>query len=69
MRSGAAKGNPVQARRAWEAPAMTEVPIAAATKAAGAGAGTNSNPPAPTAPTSKLGFSFEMSFPLAVRTE
>ncbi len=51
---------------------MTELPIGIETKAAeakAAGSSQNASPPAPAAPTTKLGFAFEMSFPLAVRTE
>ena len=59
--------------RCWEAPAITELPIATATKAAAnadRASGQPGEPPAPpAAPTTKLGFAFEMSFPLAVRTE
>jgi hypothetical protein len=74
MRSTLAKESPVQARRAWEAPAIAELPIGRETKAAEAkalqpGLGRSMNPPPAAAPTTKLGFSFEMSFPLSVRTE
>ena len=68
------KEGPVQVRRAWQAPAMTELPIRTETRAAEAkalepGSGPGANPPPSAAPTTKLGFAFEMSFPLSVRTE
>ena len=70
MRSQHRIVSPGQARRAWEAPAITELPIGTATKAAVAGQVPSqpANPP-PAAPATKLGFAFEMSFPLSVRTE
>jgi hypothetical protein len=66
----------VRTRRVWKPPILTKLPIAA-TKSAGvqafssiaSGAGQSSNPRPPAAPSMKLGFSFEMSFPLSVRTE
>lgn len=71
MRSQLPDDGPRQERRAWEAPAFTELPIKAATRAAVAGQlpPEPQEPPAPGAPATKLGFSFEMSFPLSVRTE
>lgn len=59
-------------RRVWEAPAMTELPIATQTRSAATTGAASSEPtdlPSPSAPATKLGFSFEMSFPLSVRTE
>jgi hypothetical protein len=74
MRSTLADGSPVQARRIWELPTITKLPIGTATRcASGSGiqpdSGHRMNPPAPATPALKLGFSFEMSFPLAARTE
>jgi hypothetical protein len=70
MRSQLSDNGPRQERRAWEAPAITELPIGTATKAAVTGQLPVQPPePAPTAPATKLGFAFEMSFPLSVRTE
>jgi hypothetical protein len=73
MRSNLADGSPVQARRIWELPTITKLPIGTTTGfASGSGRPESShrmNPPAPATPASKLGFSFEMSFPLAARTE
>ena len=73
MRSILADGSPVQARRIWELPTITKLPIGTATgSASGSRIHPDSdrmNPPAPATPASKLGFSFEMSFPLAARTE
>jgi hypothetical protein len=70
MRSQPSNKSPRQPRRAWEAPAITELPIATETKAAVAGQ-LPSQPATPplAATTTKLGFAFEMSFPLSVRTE
>jgi hypothetical protein len=73
MRSSPANGSPVGARRAWDAPAITELPIGIETKAAEATEmepdGGRTTPPPPASPATKLGFSFELSFPLSVRTE
>jgi hypothetical protein len=71
MGSRLQKDVPVRARRAWEAPAISEVSIAGATKAAALEErpGEDRNPPPPATPGAKLGFSFEMSFPLSVRTD
>jgi hypothetical protein len=70
MRSQLSDTGPRQERRAWEAPAIVEVPIGTTTKAAVTGQLPPHPPePAPTSPSSKLGFAFEMSFPLSARTE
>jgi hypothetical protein len=69
MRSSPAERSPAQLRRAWDAPVMTETPIATGTKAATNDRQPASPPPPPASPSTKLGFSFEMSFPLAARTE
>jgi hypothetical protein len=71
MRSTLAKDGPVETRRAWEAPAMSEVSIGRATKAAAPDhrPDEGGNPPPPASPGTKLGFSFEMSFPLSARTD
>lgn len=71
MRSILAKASRAQVRRTWEPPAITELPIGRETKAAALQTGPDqiTNPPPPASPATKLGFSFEMSFPLSVRTE
>jgi hypothetical protein len=72
MRSTPAQKSQIEVRRAWEPPAIAETPIGPATKAAGPRlpSGRAENPPPPPAsPSTKLGFSFEMSFPLSVRTD
>ena len=74
MKSRPGEVTPVQPRRPWQAPAMVELPIGTLTRNAGAAApaglgGEPGNPPPPAAPSSKLGFSFEMSLPLSVRTD
>jgi hypothetical protein len=72
MRSTAIDGPPAQARRGWEAPVVTELPIGTQTRAStptsSSGRGQEPPPPAP-APATKLGFAFEMSFPLSARTD
>jgi hypothetical protein len=74
MRSTLGNGSPVQSRGAWEAPVIVELPIGSVTRFAGAAnpspdCAARTNPPPPATPSTKLGFSFEMSFPLSVRTE
>jgi hypothetical protein len=69
MRALQAKDGNANMRLPWEPPVMTEVPIAEATKATGRRHGQVTSPPAPASPSTKLGFSFEMSFPLSARTE
>lgn len=69
MRSTPVKEHPVQKRRAWEAPAITELPVATQTRARTTEPSSVPDAQPPAAPTTKLGFSFEMSFPLAVRTD
>lgn len=74
MRSVLGNKAPVQARRAWQAPALVELPIGTQTRFAGANsvatdAREPANPPPPATPSTKLGFSFEMSLPMAVRTD
>ena len=58
-------------RRAWTPPAVTKLAIGAETKSASAnGQGAELAQPQPPAdPSSKLGFSFEMAFPLSARFE
>lgn len=56
-------------RRAWEAPAITELPVRTQTRAQTTAPSAGQAPQPPAAPATKLGFSFEMSFPLATRTE
>ncbi len=72
MRPNNATPSSPDARPNWEAPAFTKVPIASRT-----GAGTNVatdparavEPVAPGQPLSKLGFSFEWSFPMSSRSD
>jgi hypothetical protein len=68
-------------RRLWEPPTVTKLPIGTATKSlhrrekSAATPGDSSHernpvaPQPPAAPSTKLGFSFEMAFPLSARTE
>jgi hypothetical protein len=67
-------------RRAWQAPAVTKLKIGKETRSAlqrergaeltATGGVNGDNPePQPAAPATKLGFSFEMAFPLSVRTD
>ena len=72
MRSTAVGGRSAQARRGWECPGVTELPIGSQTRARTHTPSPNSGhepPPPSPAPSTKLGFSFEMSFPLAARTD
>ena len=74
MRSNLGSGTPVHTRSAWQAPAIIELPVGTVTRLNGAkspspDAGPRMAPPSPAAPSSKLGFAFEMSFPLSARTD
>ncbi len=55
-------------RRAWEPPVVKKLTLAAQKKS-GPDSGPTVAPQAPAAPESKLGFSFELAFPLSARTE
>jgi len=54
-------------RRSWKAP--TVAVITARAKAKPARAGHSAQPQPPAAPATKLGFAFEMAFPLSARFE
>ncbi len=69
MRSSLGVRLPARERRAWQAPAFVELPIAETTKSAAGPAINAVVPDVAPAPAMKLGFSFEMSLPLSVRTE
>lgn len=56
-------------RKAWEPPVAKKIAIGAETKSAVPGEGDHAEPRPPSSPTTKLGFSFEMAFPLSARTE
>ena len=57
-------------RRAWKAPVFTTASIRGETKSAAERSATDAaEPQPPAAPASKLGFSFEMAFPLSARFE
>jgi hypothetical protein len=68
-------------RRTWEPPAVTKLAIGTETKSArekarsvelktsGSGQPGLAQPQPPAAPATKLGFSFEMAFPLSARME
>ena len=65
-----------EARPAWQAPAFTKLPIAGQTRASElAGSNTRADgssagePKEPGEPVSKLGFSFEMAFPMSSRSD
>jgi hypothetical protein len=58
-----------QARRAWQAPAFTELKIGTETKSDREGSPPSDEPSPPAAPATKLGFSIEWAFPLSSRTE
>lgn len=58
-------------RRAWEPPALTQLEIGAETKSAHKAAESVGlpEPIPPAAPSTKLGFSFEMALPLSARSD
>jgi hypothetical protein len=60
-------------RRAWEPPAITKLAIGSETKSASGNGQLPSaqaaSPQPPATPSTKLGFSLEMAFPLSARTE
>jgi len=56
-------------RRRWEPPAMFKVLLGAHTNLAQSATSEASHPPLPVASVSKLGFSIELAFPMATRTE
>jgi len=67
----AGSGTTKDKRRAWQRPAVTKLAIGAETRsvpASGQGAEL-AQPQLPAEPSSKLGFSFEMAFPLSARYE
>jgi hypothetical protein len=66
----AGKGS-IKARCAWEPPVVTALAIGAETKSARQNQESPgfAEPQPPTPPATKLGFSFEMSMPLAARTD
>jgi len=55
--------------RVWEPPIVTKIAIGAETKSARPNSDNFPEPPPPSSPGTKLGFSFEMAFPMAARTE
>ena len=72
MRPNKAGPSTSEAHPVWEAPAFTKLPIVSRT---GSGANVANDPPrvvepaAPGQPSSKLGFSFEWSFPMSSRSD
>ena len=72
MRPNNAAPSASDARPDWESPAFTKLPIASRT---GSGANVANDPArvvepaAPGQPLSKLGFSFEMAFPMSSRSD
>jgi hypothetical protein len=57
-------------RRAWTAPKITAIAVRAEAKSHGQGGqGAAKSPLPPAAPSTKLGFAFEMAFPLSARVE
>jgi hypothetical protein len=72
MRPNKADPSTSEAHPVWEAPAFTKLPIVSHT---GSGANVANDPPrvvepaAPGQPLSKLGFSFEWSFPMSSRSD
>jgi hypothetical protein len=68
MRPTRASGTSNATRRPWEPPVVTKLTLAAQKKS-GPESGSAAAPQAPAAPAAKLGFSFELAFPLSARTE
>jgi hypothetical protein len=72
MRPNKADPSTTEAHPVWEAPAFTKLPIVSRT---GSGPNVANDPPrviepaAPGQPLSKLGFSFEWSFPMSSRSD
>jgi hypothetical protein len=67
--SGSRDGSPAT-RRAWTAPRFTATAIRANAKLQDQGGQRAAQSPlSPAAPSSKLGFAFEMAFPLSARME
>lgn len=56
-------------RKTWEPPVATKIAMGAETKSAVPGEGDLTEPRPPSSPATKLGFSFEMAFPMSARTE
>ena len=67
MRPNGSRGDGPARRRAWTSPTVTAVAVRAETKSAAVANVPEPQPPA--APASKLGFSFEMAFPLSARVQ
>jgi hypothetical protein len=68
MRPTKSSGSGNATRRVWEPPVVKKLTLASPKKT-GPDSGTAVAPQAPAAPESKLGFSFELAFPLSARTE
>ena len=67
MRPNGSRDAGPAARRAWKSPTLTVVAMRAEAKSPGAAQSAQPQPPA--APASKLGFAFEMAFPLSARLD
>jgi len=61
----------VKGSSTWEPPVVTKVAIGAETKSVTQSKNDNglAEPQPPSSPTTKLGFSFEMAFPMSSRSE
>jgi len=67
MQPNGSRGAGAARRRAWKTPTITAVAVRAEAKSP---AGENpAQPQPPAAPASKLGFAFEMAFPLSARLD
>ncbi|HXZ22041.1 MAG TPA: hypothetical protein VEH78_04675 [Pseudolabrys sp.] len=56
-------------RSVWEPPIVTKVAIGTETKSVHPNSDNFLEPRPPSSPATKLGFSFEMAFPMSARTE
>ena len=69
MRHDGSHGRSPTARRTWKAPTVSAIALRTKTRSSSESAGTGKSPPAPSAPSTKLGFAFEMAFPLSSRMQ
>ena len=67
MRHERASGPGPGQRRAWKSPQVAALTVRAETATAGTRIAQQPEPPTP--PATKLGFSFEMAFPLSARVQ
>jgi len=70
MRQNGTQGGAPVTRRVWTAPRIIATAVRAEAKSQGQGEqGAAKSPLPPSTPSTKLGFAFEMAFPLSARVE